>query len=81
MIATLSSVIFACASVFAFFWLWTQMNKEAVTSSSSSSSYTQIEIKSVKKDAEDILADKEKHADIPVQAVTSKMGKDNPFTP
>lgn len=72
------SLILAGGTVFAFFWLWTQMNADTL-SATGPAKYTPIEVSSVKKDAEDILADKQKASDIPLKAVPEKMGKDNPF--
>jgi predicted negative regulator of RcsB-dependent stress response len=74
------SLIFGAGAVLGFFWLWTQLNSESTQSAATQASgYQQIEISSVKKEAEDILSDKQKYAEIPVKVVPEKMGKDNPF--
>lgn len=72
-------LIFGLATAGAFYWLWLQANKPAITTTSKVKTYTAVEIEAVKTQANEILGSLEKNSDIPLTTPTGKMGRDNPF--
>lgn len=80
LIGLVASLVFAVGVVFAFFWVWGQLNAKdtGTQATTAASNYVQVEISSVKKEAEDILRDKQKYGSIPVKA-PAETGRDNPF--
>lgn len=77
-VAFIASLLFIAATIGGFFWLW-QMSKNYNTNPPVADNLQPIEIESVKKDAENVLAGLEKNSDIPIPTPVDKMGKDNPF--
>lgn len=80
-VGLICTLIFTVGVVFAFFWLWTQQTSPSASSTlgSGSSTFKQIEVSTVKKEAEEILNGKEKFSDIPISVKLNKMGRTNPF--
>jgi flagellar basal body-associated protein FliL len=72
-------MIFALATAGAFYWLWTTSKSEATSKGVLDSSYSAVEIDSVKKEAVDILSTLENKAAIPIPTPTDKMGRTNPY--
>lgn len=75
----IASLIFALVTAGAFYFLWTTSKSEVSPTTALDSSYTAVEIDSVKKQAVDILSGLEKKSDIPVTTPTDKMGRPNPY--
>lgn len=75
------ALVFAGVTAGGFYWLWTQYNNSDVTTavSNTSSSYTVVDIESVKNQASEIISSLEKVSDIPIPTPTAKMGRTNPF--
>ena len=79
-IGLIISVVFALATAGGFYWLWTTSKTEVEgVVPATTSTYTIVEIESVKKEAVDILAGLENKAGIPIPIPTEKMGRPNPY--
>jgi hypothetical protein len=79
-IGLIVSLVFALATAGGFYWLWTTSKADVSgTPIATTSTYTVVEIESVKKEAVDILSGLENKASIPIPTPTEKMGRVNPY--
>jgi len=72
------SLLVLVGTAFGFYWLWSQSNNYT-KSIAVPENLQQIEIETVKNDAQAILEDKESVSDIPISVPDQKMGRENPF--
>ena len=75
----IASIMFAVVTAGVFYWLYSTTSKGAAPATTTSSSYSVVEIESVKTEAVDILSGLENKSGIPVPTPTDKMGRVNPY--
>lgn len=78
LVSFIASIILVAATAGGYFWLWKTSNNYN-TNPPVADNLKIVEIETVKKDAENVLANLEKVSDIPISTPVDKMGKANPF--
>ncbi len=68
-------------TIFAFVWLFATANVATTNTSEIAEKYKTVEIDSINQDIMDLLSERQNVSGMPIPEPTSKMGKDNPFSP
>lgn len=77
-LSSVIGILVLVGTVFGFFWLWSQADSY-IKVTAVPENLQQIEIETIKNDAQDILENKELSSNIPISVATDKMGRENPF--